>query len=100
LFVDRLSAVKPLSVAERRAIERFLDGAVDLHDVLGRTVRLLAQLTRQVAVVQYPTLSRSAVRHLEVVQVAASRLLLVLITDTGRVEQRVVESPSDIAPES
>ena len=71
LFVDRLSAVKPLSAAERKAIERFLDGAVDLHDVLGRTVRLLAQLTRQVAVVQYPTLSRSAVRHLEVVQVAA-----------------------------
>jgi heat-inducible transcriptional repressor len=96
LFVDRLSAVKPLSVAERRAIERFLDGAVDLHDVLGRTVRLLAQLTRQVAVVQYPTLSRSAVRHLEVVQVAAGRLLLVLITDTGRVEQRVVESPVDV----
>jgi len=94
LFVDRLSAVKPLSVAERRAIERFLDGAVDLHDVLGRTVRLLAQLTRQVAVVQYPTLSRSAVRHLEVVQVAASRLLLVLITDTGRVEQRQVDVPT------
>ncbi|WP_409328994.1 heat-inducible transcriptional repressor HrcA [Trujillonella humicola] len=96
LFVDRLSAVKPLSAAERKAIERFLDGAVDLHDVLGRTVRLLAQLTRQVAVVQYPTLSRSAVRHLEVVQVAGSRLLLVLITDTGRVEQRVVECPVDI----
>jgi heat-inducible transcriptional repressor len=93
LFVDRLSAVKPLSVAERRAIERFLDGAVDLHDVLARTVRLLAQLTRQVAVVQYPTLSRSAVRHLEVVQVADARLLLVLITDTGRVEQRIVECP-------
>ena len=68
LFVDRLSAVKPLSGAERKAIEKFLDGAVDLHDVLGRTVRLLAQLTRQVAVVQYPTLSRSAVRHLEVVR--------------------------------
>ena len=100
LFVDRLSAVKPLSAAERKAIEKFLDGAVDLHDVLGRTVRLLAQLTRQVAVVQYPTLSRSAVRHLEVVQVAGSRLLLVLITDTGRVEQRVVECPVDVDAES
>jgi len=64
--------------------------------VLGRTVRLLAQLTRQVAVVQYPTLSRSAVRHLEVVQVATGRLLLVLITDTGRVEQRVVDLPVDV----
>jgi heat-inducible transcriptional repressor len=99
LFVDRLSAVKPLSTAERRAIERFLDGALDLHDVLSRTVRLLAQLTHQVAVVQYPTLSHSAVRHLEVVQVAGSRLLLVLITDTGRVEQRLIECPVDIAHE-
>ncbi|NEM07975.1 heat-inducible transcriptional repressor HrcA [Geodermatophilus normandii] len=96
LFVDRLSAVKPLSAAERKAIERFLDGAVDLHDVLGRTVRLLAQLTSQVAVVQYPTLSRSAVRHLEVVQLTGSRLLLVLITDTGRVEQRIVDCPVDV----
>ena len=96
LFVDRLSAVKPLSVAERRAIERFLDGAVDLHDVLTRTVRLLATLTRQVAVIQYPTLSRSAVRHLEVVQVSATRLLLVLITDTGRVEQRLVECHTEL----
>src|ERR687886_3065864 len=39
LFVDRLSTVKPLSVAERRAIQTLLDGAVDLHDVLNRTVR-------------------------------------------------------------
>ena len=45
--------------AERRAIQTFLDGAVDLDDVVSRTVRLLAQLTRQVAVVQYPSLSRS-----------------------------------------
>jgi heat-inducible transcriptional repressor len=92
-FVDRLSQVKPLSAAERRAIERFLDGALDLDDVLSRTVRLLAQLTRNVAVIQYPTLARSAVRHLEVVQLAVNRLLVVLITDTGRVEQRVVEIP-------
>ena len=100
LFVDRLSAIKPLSVAERRAIERFLDGAVDLHDVLGRTVRLLAQLTHQVAVVQYPTLSRSSVRHLEMVPVGGSRLLLVLITDTGRVEQRVVDTRDDLDHDS
>src|ERR1043165_6019018 len=59
LFVDRRPQVKPLSAAERRAITQFLEGAVDLDDVLKRSVRLLAQLTRQVAVVQYPTLSRS-----------------------------------------
>jgi heat-inducible transcriptional repressor len=100
LFVDRLSTVKPLSPAEKRAIAHFLDGAVDLDDVVHRTVKLLAQLTRQVAVVQYPSLSRSAVRHLELVPIDAKRLLLVLITDTGRVEQRMVDFPADIDEET
>ncbi len=93
LFVDRLSSVKPLTAAERRAIASFLDGAVDLDDVVMRTVRLLAQITRQVAVVQYPSLTRSAVRHIELVALSPTRVLVVLIADTGRVEQRVVECP-------
>jgi heat-inducible transcriptional repressor len=100
LFVDRLSTVKPLSVAERRAIETFLAGAYDLDDVVARTVRLLAQLTRQVAVVQYPSLRISCVRHVELVPLAPGRLLLVLITDTGRVEQRAVELPHSIDEDS
>lgn len=90
-FVDRLDDVKPLSSAERRAILKFLESGVDLDDVLRRAVRLLAQLTRQVAIVQYPTLSTSMVRHLEVVALTSARLLLVVITDTGRVDQRIVE---------
>ncbi|MET1058473.1 MAG: heat-inducible transcriptional repressor HrcA [Nocardioides sp.] len=91
LFVDRLTTLKPISAAEKRAIASFLDGAVDLDDVVTRSVRLLSQLTRQVAVVQYPTLSRSTVRHVEVVALSPNRLLVVLILSTGRVEQRLVE---------
>ncbi len=99
LFVDRLSGVKPLSAAERRAIVTFLDGAVDLDDVVNRTVRLLAQLTHQVAVVQYPSLTRSTVRHIDVFALVATRVMLVVITDTGRVEQRVIEFPSSVSEE-
>jgi heat-inducible transcriptional repressor len=90
-FVDRIHDVKPLSSPERRAILSFLESGVDLDDVLRRAVRLLAQLTRQVAVVQYPTLSASTVRHLEVVALTPARLLMVVITDSGRVDQRIVE---------
>jgi heat-inducible transcriptional repressor len=99
LFVDKLSTVKPLTAAERRAIEEFLRGAVDLEDVVNRSVRLLAQLTRQVAVVQYPSLTRSSVRHIEIVRLSDTRLMIVLITDTGRVEQRMVELPSALSEE-
>ena len=99
VFVDRLSAIKPLSTAERRAITTLLEGAVDLDDVVARSVRLLAQLTRQVAIVQYPTLSRSTVRHVEMVTLSSTRMLLVLILSTGRVEQRVVELPATLDDE-
>ncbi|HEX2902782.1 MAG TPA: heat-inducible transcriptional repressor HrcA [Jatrophihabitans sp.] len=99
LFVDKLTSIKPLSAAERRAIERFLNEAVDLDGVLQNAVRALAQLTRNVAVMQYPSLSRSRVRHMETVLLGPSRLMLVLITDTGRVEQRVVELPAPVQAE-
>ncbi len=100
LFVDRLSQVKPMSPGERRAIQAFLSEAVDLDDVLRRSVRLLAQLTRQVAVVQYPTLARAVVRHVEAVALDQRRLLLVVITDSGRVEQRLVELDDDLTDDA
>ena len=83
LFVDQISAVKPLS-------------ADDLDDVLDRTVRLLAQLTNQVAVVQYPHLSRALVRHIEFVLLAPRKVLVVLIANSGKVEQRVIDVGQDL----
>lgn len=100
LFVDRLTTVKPMTAAEKRAIAGFLDGAVDLDDVVTRSTRLLSQLTRQVAVVQYPTLSRSTVRHVELVSLAPTRLLLVLILSTGRVEQRLLEVTEEVSEDT
>lgn len=99
LFVDRLSEVKPLSPPERRAIERFLDEAVDLDDVMARTVRILAQVTQQVALVQYPSLARSSIKHVELVPMSSTRIMLIVITDTARVEQRLIECAGPV-PES
>lgn len=94
VFVDQLSTIKPLSQPERRAISTFLEGAVDLDEIVTRSVRLLAQLTRQIAVVQYPLLTRSSVRHIEVVGMTPNRVLVVVITENGRVDQTVVELPA------
>lgn len=91
MFVDRLNEVRPITNAERTAIIDFLADSADLDDVLGRTVRVLSKLTNQVAMVQYPVLGKARVQALEFVRMAASKVLLVLITDTGRVQQHVVD---------
>lgn len=99
LFVDRLSEVKPLSAAERKAIQHFLDDAVDLDDVMARTVRILAQVTQQVALVQYPSLTRSSIKHVELVPMSSTRIMLIVITDTARVEQRLIECAGPVSEE-
>ena len=96
VFVDKLATVKPLSSAERRAFETFLEGALDLDDVVMRTVRLLADITKQVAVVQYPAMVKARVRHVELVALTQSRLMMILITDAGRVEQRSIELTREV----
>ena len=97
LFVDQLSTVKPLSNAEQRAIMNFLDWAADLDDVMNRTTKVLSQLTKQAAIVQYPSLSKAAIRHVEIVKVTDRKLLLVLVTESGRVEQRYLDCPIEIS---
>ncbi len=99
LFVDRLAQIKPLSAAERRAIATFMEGALDIDDIVRRTVRLLAQVTQQVAIVQYPIMASATIRHVEVVRLTDERGLVIVVTSSGRIEQRAVEldDPSEEA---
>ncbi|MBM7830725.1 heat-inducible transcriptional repressor [Agromyces cerinus] len=91
VFVDQLTDVRPLSGAQRQAIETFLGESSDLDELLARTVRLIAQLTNQLAVVQYPSFGSARVRHVELIALAPERVLCILITDSGQVEQRLAE---------
>lgn len=99
LFVDRLNEVKALSSAEKNAIENFLDQANDLDDVVERTARTLSSLTNALALVQYPSLGKSSVRHIELIPLSENRALLMLIADSGRVQQLQVESENAIDDE-
>ena len=91
VFVDQLTDVRPLTQAQRQAIETFLGESSDLDELLARTVRLIAQLTKQLAVVQYPSFGSARVRHVELVSLAPDRVLCILISDSGQVEQRLAE---------
>ena len=92
LFVDRLNELKQLSGAEKQAMETLLESSVDLDEVLGRSVRLLSQLTNQVAMVQYPTLGKARVRSVELVPVSDTRVMVMLVSDNSRIQQHVLEA--------
>ena len=72
IFVDKLATVKPLSNAERRAIETFLQEANDLDQLMKRSAKLLADITKQVAVVKYPVIGETQNRDLMAVSGTAN----------------------------
>ncbi|WP_237189558.1 heat-inducible transcriptional repressor HrcA [Rothia nasimurium] len=90
LFVDQISALQPLSAAEKRAIHTLLESADSVDEMMRTSVRLLSSLTQQVAMVQYPSGPSESVRHIELVSLSSQTVLVVLITSTGRVTQRSV----------
>lgn len=98
-FVDHVAAVKPLSAPERAAIHRFLEDSEDMEELYSRTARLLSQLTHQVAMLKHPASQQAEVRHVELVKVADALLLVVLITEAGRVDQSTIllQEPRDVA---
>jgi len=97
LFVDRLNELKRLSSPEKFAIETMLSSANNLDELLGKSVRVLSQLTNQVAMIQYPTLVSARIRSVELVSVSESKIMVILVTDNGRVQQTIVDCklPSD-----
>ncbi|WP_350346818.1 heat-inducible transcriptional repressor HrcA [Agromyces sp. G08B096] len=100
VFVDQLTDVRPLTPAQRHAIETFLGEAGDLDELLSRTVRLIAQLTNQLAIVQVPSFASSRVRHVELVHLSPTRVMCILITDSGQVEQRLVDLGDEVDEET
>ncbi|QMU98810.1 heat-inducible transcriptional repressor HrcA [Microbacterium esteraromaticum] len=96
VFVNHLAQLRPLSAPQRTAIESFLAAPSDLDDLMARTVRVLTQLTGQVALAQYPSFARASITHVELVALAPNRMLVVLVTDAGGVSQRISPLPIDI----
>lgn len=94
VFVDRLAGIRPLTPAQRNAVVAFLSESVDLDDLLARAVRSLTQLTGHVALIQYPSFDRAHVTHLELVRIGPGRIVVIIVTDTARVSQRLASLPS------
>jgi heat-inducible transcriptional repressor len=90
-YVDEWTGGSKLPGPEARRVRSFFgEPRWELEDALRRTASLLSSLTDTAAVVFAPSLDLSVVRHLELVGLGGDRAMLVVVTNTGRVENHVV----------
>ena len=95
-FVDSWVADVRLPPTESQRIRTFFgEPRWELEDSLRQTASLLSNLTHHAAVVFAPALDRSTVRHVELVRLGPGRAMVVVVTDTGRVENHMLPVSED-----
>lgn len=95
-FVNAYASGAKLPSAETKQIETFYDEARwELEDALRQTAGLLSNMTNHAALVFAPALDRSVARHVELVGLGGDRAMIVIVSDTGRVENHVIRVSED-----
>lgn len=96
-FVDAWGSDVRLPAEQAQQIRSFFgQPRLELEDSLRQTAALLSKLTNHAAVVFAPVLDRSVVRHVELVRLTSTRAMVVIVTDTGIVENHVLSIPEEL----
>jgi len=89
LFVDTLLTVKPLARGEVRQIESTL-APDDPQRLVNAASHLLAELTAHAGVVLIPKRRNLGLRQIEFLSLSDKRILLIMVTAEGEVQNRVI----------
>ena len=96
LFVDGLLEIGELAPDERIAIEaRIIGSGRGIEDVLTQATESLAGLSR-CAGLMLTAKQDSALKHVEFVAVRPGKALVIMVSEDGQVENRIIDTPSGL----
>lgn len=96
-YVDWLMADQKLSQNEQDIIHGAFEARLGkLHSLVNNTARLLSDATRYTALVLGPRRDKAVFQHLSIVPLRDGQALIMLVTDNGMVENRVINVPADV----
>ncbi len=89
LFVDSLLTVQPLG---NQAVQQLKSGlsSPNQHDLIASAADMLSQLTQFAGLVMIPKRKRLAFKHLEFLPLSETRILVIIVTSDGNVQNRII----------
>ncbi|MEP6691850.1 MAG: heat-inducible transcriptional repressor HrcA [Gemmatimonadaceae bacterium] len=101
VYVDSLMGVSPVAFdARERLREELATGGTAIEAILRRAAQVLGILTQELGVAVGPQLEASTLERLELIRIAAERLLMVLRIKGGTMRTLFVEVPGEIAQDA
>jgi heat-inducible transcriptional repressor len=96
-FVDALLTIKPLEKIEMHQLENQLHPS-DPQKLVASASQMLSELTRFAGVVMTPKGRSMAFRHLEFLTLSDKRILLIIVTTDGEVQNRIIFTDKAYSP--
>lgn len=96
-YVDCLMQKRTVTAQEEALIHRtFQRKAAEIETLIRETARLLSDATKLTAVVTGPQGSKAPVRELRLVPLSGDKAVLIYVTDTGFVENQLLDLPVEV----
>lgn len=99
-YVDSLLQVRSIDDEQRDEICRHYRGqGRDVGEILKETSRILSSISHYIGIVVAPRFTANVFRQIEFVKLCGSRILAILVSESGVVQNRIIESNEEIPSE-
>lgn len=99
LYVDELMQYKKLDEHKIKILEEIIESSINKIDYLMKeTAQALAELTNYTAITSKPGISKTKLKHMQLIPLDENSIILVSVTDTNVVQNHIInvaKSPSN-----
>lgn len=97
-YVNSILKVKNLNPAEKQRIRRRYDfSELEASDIIKQTTEVLSVLSHHMSLVSAPKLIGTILKHIEFIKINKHRILVIFVSQSGFVQNRIIEDPDDIS---
>lgn len=99
-YVNSILKVKDLKLSEKDRIrQRYQFSELETTDIIKKTSEVLSVLSRQVSIVSAPKIIGTVLKHIEFIKINPGRILVIFVSQSGFVQNRIVEDRDNISQE-
>jgi len=93
LYVDRLMQITKLSTEEQYMIKNQLINAAlyEVDKIVKQATQMLSDLTNLTSIVKAPSVQKSCIKYIQLINLDAGSVLFVIITDSGIIKNNVIK---------
>ncbi|SHJ19346.1 heat-inducible transcription repressor HrcA [Malonomonas rubra DSM 5091] len=97
-YIDSLLKVRHLSKdEERKLLKSYRFQGMKMEDVMQEVGRVMSGLSNYTGLVMAPKFASTVFRQIEFIRLSHGRLLVIYVSETGLVQNKVIECPDDLS---